>query len=95
MNYIKGSHNLKVGMQMQQGHFTRNDSNHELGDYYILSVNGSTPPFHVGLPTITSPLAGWTDRLNYNLGFYAPGFVDAQAADLERGSPVRLPERVG
>ena len=29
------------------------------------------PPPHVGLPTITSPLAGWTDRLNYNLGLYA------------------------
>jgi carboxypeptidase family protein len=69
MSYVKGSHNLKAGMQMQRGHFTRNDSNHEQGDYYILSVNGSTPPFP-GLPTITSPLAGWTDRLNYNLGLY-------------------------
>jgi hypothetical protein len=70
MSYVKGSHNLKVGMQMQRGHFTRNDSNHELGDYYILSVNGSTAPDFPGFPTITSPLAGWTDRLNYNLGLY-------------------------
>jgi hypothetical protein len=70
MSYVKGSHNLKVGMQMQRGHFTRNDSNHQLGDYYILSIDGMVPFPHVGLPTITSPLAGWTDRLNYNLGLY-------------------------
>jgi hypothetical protein len=70
MSYVKGSHNLKAGMQMQRGHFTRNDSNHQLGDYYILSINGMIAPPHVGLPTITSPLAGWTDRLNYNLGLY-------------------------
>jgi hypothetical protein len=70
MTYVTGGHNLKVGMQMQRGHFTRNDSNHELGDYYILSIDGMIPPPHVGLPNITSPLAGWTDRLNYNLGIY-------------------------
>ncbi|PWT79926.1 MAG: hypothetical protein C5B57_13085, partial [Blastocatellia bacterium] len=70
MSYVRGSHNLKAGMQMQRGHFTRNDSNHELGDYYIFSVDGMVPFPHVGLPTITSPLAGWTDRLNYNLGIY-------------------------
>ena len=28
------------------------------------------PPLFPGFPTITSPLAGWTDRLNYNLGIY-------------------------
>ena len=43
MSYVTGSHSLKVGMQMQRGHFTRNDSNHAQGDYYILSVNGDRP----------------------------------------------------
>ena len=70
LSYVTGSHNLKVGMQMQRGHFTRNDSNHAQGDYYILSPDGMIPFPHVGLPFITSPLSGWTDRLNYNLGIY-------------------------
>jgi hypothetical protein len=64
-SYVTGSHNVKVGLQMQRGHFQRNDSNHPQGDYYIVSLDGS--PL---LATITSPLAGWTDRLNYNLGIY-------------------------
>jgi hypothetical protein len=66
MSYITGSHHVKVGTQMQRGHFERRDSNHAQGDYYIISLNGA--PL---LATITSPLAGWVDRLNYNLGIYA------------------------
>jgi hypothetical protein len=66
LSYVTGSHNFKVGTQMQRGHFERRDSNHAQGDYYIVSLNGS--PL---LATITSPLAGWADRLNYNLGIYA------------------------
>ena len=66
MSYVTGSHNFKVGTQLQRGHFERRDSNHAQGDYYIISLNGS--PL---LATITSPLAGWVDRLNYNLGIYA------------------------
>ncbi|HEY9463412.1 MAG TPA: carboxypeptidase regulatory-like domain-containing protein, partial [Vicinamibacterales bacterium] len=66
MSYVTGSHNFKVGAQMQRGHFERRDSNHAQADYYIVSLNGS--PL---LATITSPLAGWVDRLNYNLGIYA------------------------
>ena len=66
MSYVTGSHNFKVGTQLQRGHFERNDSNHAQGDYYIISLDGS--PL---LATITSPLAGWVDRLNYNLGIYA------------------------
>ena len=65
MTYVTGSHNLKVGMALQRGHFERNDSNHAQGDYYIISLDGA--PL---LVTITSPLAGWVDRLNYNLGLY-------------------------
>ena len=44
----------------------RRNTNHAQGDYYIVSLDGS--PL---LATITSPLAGWVDRLNYNLGLYA------------------------
>ena len=66
VSYVTGSHNFKVGSQMQRGHFERRDTNHAQGDYYIISLNGA--PL---LATITSPLAGWVDRLNYNLGIYA------------------------
>jgi Carboxypeptidase regulatory-like domain len=66
MSYVTGSHNLKVGMSLQHGYFTRNDSNHAQGDFYYLTFNDQ--PLFV---TITSPLAGWTSRLNYNLGIYA------------------------
>ena len=66
LSYVTGSHNFKVGSQLQRGHFERRDSNHAQGDYYIVSLNGA--PL---LATISSPLAGWVDRLNYNLGIYA------------------------
>jgi hypothetical protein len=66
VSYVTGSHNLKVGMSMQQGHFERNDSVHAQGDRYYLTSGYS--PFYV---VISSPLAGWTSRLNYNLGIYA------------------------
>ena len=66
MSYVTGSHNVKVGMSLQQGHFERNDSNHAQADRYYLTLNDQ--PL---LVFITSPLAGWTARLNYNLGIYA------------------------
>ena len=66
MSYVTGSHNLKVGMSMQHGSFERNDTNHAQGDRYYWALDNQ--PLFV---TITSPLAGWTSRLNYNLGIYA------------------------
>jgi hypothetical protein len=65
MSYVTGSHNVKVGMSLQHGSFTRNDSNQPAGDRYYTYLAQS--PL---LVTITSPLAGWTSRLNYNLGTY-------------------------
>ena len=66
VSYVTGSHSFKVGTQLQRGHFERRDTNHAQGDYYIISLDGS--PL---LATITSPLSGWVDRLNYNFGIYA------------------------
>ena len=63
---MTGSHTFKAGTQLQRGHFESRNTNHAQGDYYIVSLDGS--PL---LATITSPLAGWVDRLNYNLGLYA------------------------
>jgi hypothetical protein len=66
VSYVTGSHNVKVGMSLQRGHFERNDSNHAQGDRYYTTIDYQ--PLFV---TIASPLAGWTSRLNYNLGLYA------------------------
>ena len=66
LSYVTGSHTFKAGTQLQRGHFESRNTNHAQGDYYIVSLDGS--PL---LATITSPLAGWVDRLNYNLGLYA------------------------
>ena len=66
ISYVTGSHTFKAGMQLQRGHFESRNTNHAQGDYYIVSLDGL--PL---LATITSPLAGWVDRLNYNLGLYA------------------------
>ncbi len=66
MSYVTGSHNMKVGVSLQRGHFERNDTNHAAGDLYYWTLNYQ--PLFV---TIRSPLAGWTSRLNYNLGLYA------------------------
>lgn len=66
MTYVTGSHNVKIGMSLQQGHFERNDTNHAAGDLFYWTINRQ--PLFV---TIRSPLAGWTSRLNYNLGIYA------------------------
>jgi hypothetical protein len=66
MSYVTGSHNVKVGMALQHGSFTRNDSNTSVNDRYYTYLAGA--PL---LVTIQSPLAGWTSRLNYNLGMYA------------------------
>ena len=66
ISYVTGSHTFKTGTQLQRGHFESRNTNHAQGDYYIVSLDGS--PL---LATITSPLAGWVDRLNYNLGLYA------------------------
>jgi hypothetical protein len=83
MSYVTGSHNVKVGAQLQRGHFERRDTNHALGDYYIVSLDGS--PL---LATISSPLAGWVDRLNYNLGIYAQDSWSTKRLTLSGG--VRL-----
>jgi hypothetical protein len=66
MSYVTGTHNVKVGMSLQHGYFERNDTNHAQGDLFYWLLNGN--PSQV---TIQSPLAGWTSRLNYNLGLYA------------------------
>jgi len=64
-SYVTGSHNFKVGFEMQRGHFWRGDHNESTG--------GIWETYTAGVPTfvqIHAPLAGWQNNLNYNLGIF-------------------------
>ena len=66
MSYVTGSHNAKIGMEMQRGYFQRGDNNESTGGlWYTVAVG--VPQF----VTVQSPLAGWRNKLNYNLGIFA------------------------
>jgi hypothetical protein len=65
-SYVTGSHNAKVGMELQRGHFWRGDNNDSTGgvwyqtrDYVPLTV------------IIQAPVTGYQNNLNYNLGLFA------------------------
>ena len=71
MSYVTGSHNAKFGFDMQRGHFWRGDNNDSTGGiWYTVNRNpdNSVTP---ALLTIQSPVAGWQNNLNYNLGIFA------------------------
>ena len=65
-SYVTGSHNAKVGFEMQRGRFWRGDNNESTGGLWYTATAGQ-PAF----VTIQAPLSGWQDNLNYNLGIFA------------------------
>jgi hypothetical protein len=65
-SYVTGSHSVKFGMDMQRGHFERNDSNNKSE-----GLEYRTRDYIPNQLTIKAPLAGYTSRLNRNLGIYA------------------------
>jgi hypothetical protein len=68
MSYITGSHNAKVGVELQRGHFWRGDNNESTGGLWY-TVNNTTAAQPVFV-TIQAPLAGWQNNVNYNLGIF-------------------------
>ena len=66
MSYVTGSHNAKLGFEMQRGHFWRGDNNESTGGIWYTTTAG-VPAF----VTIQAPVSGWQNNLNRNLGFYA------------------------
>src|SRR6266571_1291394 len=66
MSYVTGSHSVKFGFEMQRGHFWRGDNNESTGGVWYTTTAGA-PAF----VTIQSPVAGWQNNLNYNLGIFA------------------------
>jgi hypothetical protein len=65
-SYVTGSHNAKIGFEMQRGHFWRGDNNDSTGGIWYATTN-SAPAFVF----IQAPPYGYQNNLNYNLGFYA------------------------
>jgi hypothetical protein len=65
-SYVTGSHSVKVGFDMQRGHFWRGDNNDSTGGIWY-----RTREYVPNQVTIQAPNAGWQNNLNYNLGIYA------------------------
>ena len=65
-SYVTGSHNFKVGFEMQRGHFWRGDNNDSTGGIWYTTTN-NVPAFVF----IQAPAYGYQNNLNYNLGIYA------------------------
>ena len=69
-SYVTGSHNAKVGFELQRGYFRRGDNNESTGGvWYTANQVGTTlvPAF----VNINAPATGWQDNLDANLGIYA------------------------
>ncbi|MGH9241740.1 MAG: carboxypeptidase regulatory-like domain-containing protein [Vicinamibacterales bacterium] len=69
-SYVTGSHNAKVGFELQRGHFWRGDHNESTGGvWYTVNqlADGTLVPAFVNL---NAPATGWQDNLNYNLGIF-------------------------
>ncbi len=70
-SYVTGSHNAKVGFELQRGYFWRGDNNDSTGGVWYTAnqlADGTLSPAFVN---INAPATGWQDNLNYNLGFFA------------------------
>ena len=65
-SYVTGSHNVKFGFEMQRGHFWRGDNNDSTGGIWYTTTAGVP-----ALITLQSPVSGWQNNLNYNLGIFA------------------------
>ncbi|HVZ23174.1 MAG TPA: carboxypeptidase regulatory-like domain-containing protein [Vicinamibacterales bacterium] len=66
MTYVTGSHSAKVGFEMQRGYVWRGDNNDSTGGLWYTTTAG-VPTF----VTIQSPVTGYQNDLNYNMGLYA------------------------
>jgi len=65
-SYVTGSHNAKIGMELQRGHFWRGDNNDSTGGIWY--VTRDYIPTQV---VIQAPVYGYQNNLNYNFGLFA------------------------
>jgi carboxypeptidase family protein len=72
MSYVTGSHNMKVGLQYQQGTFYHTvDANGDLYQVYRSTSTGI--PYTVPATVVirNTPIAKYGERLNHDVGLYA------------------------
>ena len=67
MSYVTGSHNFKVGTQLQRGHFERETT----ATTRRVTTTSSRSTGRRCSRRLPPRWPGWVDRLNYNLGIYA------------------------
>jgi hypothetical protein len=79
-SYVTGTHNFKVGFDMQRGHFWRGDNNDSTGGIWY-RTRDNVP----NLVTIQAPVYGWQNNLNYNLGIFAQDRWTANRLTLSGG----------
>ena len=66
VTYVTGSHQAKFGMDFQRGHFNRNNFATPFNEIQLRTLD-----FVPNQVTIFAPLAGFTTKLNRNMGLYA------------------------
>jgi hypothetical protein len=64
MSYVTGSHNFKVGMDLQRGQITK------LGENFISDIRYRTRGFVLNQVSLFSPFGLYKYQLDYNLGTY-------------------------
>src|SRR5687767_8990168 len=72
-SYVTGSHNAKIGFELQRGHFWRGDNNDSTGGIsYTVNQTGTAPNIVLtpAFVNLNAPATGWQDNLNYNLGIF-------------------------
>jgi hypothetical protein len=65
-SYVTGSHNAKIGTELQRGHFWRGDNNESTGGIWYV-----TRDYNPQQVVIQAPVTGYQNNLNYNLGLFA------------------------
>ena len=66
VSYVTGTHSAKFGTDLQRGHFNRNNFANPYNDIQLRTLD-----YVPNQVTIFAPLAGFTTKLNYNMGLYA------------------------
>jgi hypothetical protein len=72
-SYVTGSHNAKIGFDLQRGHFWRGDNNDSTGGIWYATTNNPNTgnPRDPAFVFIQAPPSGYQNNLNYNMGIYA------------------------
>ncbi len=88
MNYVTGTHNVKVGMDIQRGH--RGRINPNFSDFLAYR----TTNYVLNQVTVFAPAGSYQSNLDYNVGLYAQDRWTTRRLTVSGARPVRDPERI-